>query len=320
MNLPPMLQLAPFASLPSLLLLLLLPAGCGKSPTATGTTPGERVFAARGEVRSLDPAQRVAVIRHEDIPGYMPRMVMALTVRNPEELNGLAPGDLVTFQLHATLETHWIDQLVRVGRASNAPPASATTTNSTAPASSVPELKIGDRLPDQALRSETGGLIQLADFRGRAVAFTFFFTRCPLPDFCPKMNREFSEARDRLAHQADAPTNWQFLCISFDPAFDTPAVLTGYARAFRGNDTKGWLFAAAPPEVLADWAPRLDLKVERDGGSFAHNLRTVVLDTEGRIARQFDGNRWTADELVDAMIDAAKPKAALNSPSGNPSP
>ena len=301
--------------IPALACLLGIPflSGCGRSNAPGDAATGERVFAVRGEVRSLDPAQRVAVIRHEEIPGYMPKMVMALTVKNPDELAGIEPGDEITFRLHATLETHWIDQLVRVGRGTNAP---TTTAALPTPSPAVPELKVGDRLPDQGLVSETGAKIRLADFRGRAVAFTFFFTRCPLPDFCPKMNRSFSEARAQLLRQADAPTNWQFLCISFDPGFDPPAVLTAYARTFRGEDTGRWLFAAAPPEVLADWAPRLDLKVERDGGSFAHNLRTVVLDPDGRIARQFDGNRWTADELAEAVIVAARQPPGTGS-SGN---
>ena len=284
------------------LLGILLLSGCGRTNAPADAATGERVFAVRGEVRSLDPAQRVAVIRHEEIPGYMPKMVMALTVKNPDELAGIEPGDEITFRLHATLETHWIDQLVRIGRGTNGPTTGAALPT---PSPTAPELKVGDRLPDQVLVSETGAKIRLADFRGRAVAFTFFFTRCPLPDFCPKMNRQFSEARAQLARRTDAPTNWQFLCISFDPGFDTPAVLTAYARTFRGEDTGRWLFAAASPEALADWAPRLDLKVERDGGSFAHNLRTVVLDPDGRIARQFDGNRWTADELAEAVIAAA---------------
>ena len=294
------------------LLALLLGSGCGRSNAPTDAATGERVFAVRGEVRSLDPAQRVAVIRHEEIPGYMPRMVMALTVKNPDELAGLAPGDEITFRLHATLETHWIDQLVRVGRGTNLTQAAAAK-----PASpTAPELKVGDRLPDRVLVTETGAKVRLDDFRGRAVAFTFFFTRCPLPDFCPKMNRSFSEARAQLLRQADAPTNWQFLCISFDPGFDTPAVLTTYARAFRGDNPSRWLFAAASPEVLADWAPRLDLKVEREGDSFSHSLRTVVLDPAGRIARQFDGNRWTADELAEAVIVAARQPPGSGS-SGN---
>jgi cytochrome oxidase Cu insertion factor (SCO1/SenC/PrrC family) len=37
-----------------------------------------------------------------------------------------------------------------------------------------------------------------------------------------------------------------------------------------------------------------------------HNLRTVVLDPQGRIFRQFDGNQWTPQELADAIVCAAR--------------
>jgi cytochrome oxidase Cu insertion factor (SCO1/SenC/PrrC family) len=43
----------------------------------------------------------------------------------------------------------------------------------------------------------------------------------------------------------------------------------------------------------------------REGGSFSHNLRTVVLDPQGRIYKQFDGNLWTPLQLADAVAAAA---------------
>jgi protein SCO1/2 len=168
------------------------------------------------------------------------------------------------------------------------------------------ELKPGDQLPDGTLRTETGKIIQLSDFRGQAVAFTFFFTRCPLPDFCPRMNRNFEEARQSLLANPNAPTNWEFLSISFDPDFDRPEVLANYASLYRGDDTRHWLFAAASTSTLTNLAPRLDLMVLRQGANISHNLRTVVLDPQGRIARQFDGNSWTPQQLADALLNAAR--------------
>ena len=297
-------------ALPTLALVLTLTCGCDSRHSPSPTVPGERVFDTRGVVRDIAPGGRTAVIRHEEIPGYMPRMVMELTVRDTNELAGVSVGDEITFRLHATEETHWIDTIRRVGIARSEPGPSEPLFV----AQPVPELGPGDALPDATFQSETGAQVRLADYRGQALAFTFFFTRCPLPDYCPRMNRNFSQARQLLLQRADAPTNWQFLCVSFDAAFDRPAVLAGYAKAFRGDDTNRWLFAAARPDVLAELAPRLDLMVTREAGSFAHNLRTVVLDPQGRIHRQFDGNEWTPQELADAVVDAA----ARNVPASPP--
>jgi protein SCO1/2 len=168
------------------------------------------------------------------------------------------------------------------------------------------ELKAGDTLPNYVLTAEDGKLIRVSDFRGKAVAFTFFFTRCPLPDYCPRMNTDFAQTRSLLLKDASAPTNWQIISISFDPEFDTPEVLSRYARAYRGDDPSRWIFATGTTNALADAALHLDLMVMRQGGSITHNLRTVVLDAEGRIYQQFDGNEWTPQQLADAINQAAR--------------
>lgn len=271
--------------------------GCDRSDS---TTP-VRSFDTRGVVREIAPDRKTAVIRHEEIPDYMPKMTMELTVRRPVELRGISEGDEITFRLHATDDTHWIDTIRRVGRPPEEPPPLTPFLKP----KFARELKPGDEVPDAEFLAETGQSIHLKDFRGRALAFTFFFTRCPLPDFCPRMNKHFREARDLLLARADGPTNWNFLCVSFDAEFDSPAVLRNQAFAYRGTNPTGWLFASASQAVLEDLAPAIDLTVMREGASFSHNLRTLVLDPQGRIFKQFDGNRWTPEELAEAVATAA---------------
>jgi len=169
-------------------------------------------------------------------------------------------------------------------------------------------LSVGDTLPDYEFTSETGQTIRFSDFHGKAVAFTFFFTSCPLPEFCPRMNRNLLEARTILSTNTSAPQSWQLLSISFDSSFDSPQVLSSYAKFYRGTDTNRWLFAVASTNTLASLAPKVDLSFWRESGSISHNLRTVVLDPNGRIASQFDGNDWTPQQLADAIATAARQK------------
>ncbi|HEY4416327.1 MAG TPA: SCO family protein [Verrucomicrobiae bacterium] len=268
---------------------------------AAGSTA--KMFSARGIVQQIAADRQQATIKHEAIPGYMMAMTMDFPVKDTNELNRIAPGDEITFKLVVNETNDWIERIQFVSHHIGA------VTNKTVVIPTADfDLKPGDLLPDGELTSETGQVVHFSDYRGKVLAFTFFFTRCPLPDFCPLMDRNFSNARQLLLNNPYAPTNWQFLSISFDPAFDTPEALANYARLYRNDDAGHWLFAAASTNVLANIAPRLDLVVMHEGLSISHNLRTVVLDPQGRIAKQFDGNKWTPQQLADAMREAAGKK------------
>ena len=277
--------------------------GASSNPPALG--PGETAYEVKGVVREFPTDGRSVVIRQEEIPGYMPKMTMTFTVRQTNELRGLSEGDSVSFRLVATETDHWIDSLRPFGSASAAVPAPPVAGVGVSDAVSA-HLHSGDLLPAFTFTDDEGHAGNLTDYRGRAVAFTFVFTRCPLPDFCPRMSRHFSRARELLLARPEAPTNWQFLSISFDPDFDRPEVLARYATQYRGANPDRWRFAVVSREVLVALAPAVDLRVVPEEGSFLHNLRTVVLDTQGRIFRQFDRNDWTPEELADALVQAAR--------------
>jgi protein SCO1/2 len=281
---------------------LLLAIGCRREPSAPPVSAAtNQTYSVRGVVQAIPPDLRHVTIKHEAIPGYMAAMTMDFSVKDTNELNRVSVGDEITFTLVVTADDDWIENLRRTGKTG----AVAT------PGWSIvePELEVGDPLPDAEFTSETGRPIRFADFRGRAVAFTFFFTSCPLPEYCPRMNRNFSEAQKILQADTRAPANWQLLSISFDPAFDSPQVLQGYASFYRGTNADRWLFAVASTNTLRALAPRLDFRFWRDNGVLSHNLRTVVVDGAGKISRQFDGNDWTPEQLADAIRAAAKTNA-----------
>src|ERR1017187_2447751 len=286
-------------------LTLLVAAGCKpEKPVSVAENPPAKTFDARGIVRQISPDRHSATIKHEAIPGYMGAMTMDFTVKETNELNGISPDDEITFKLAVTENDSWIEGVRFVSHH-----VAEVTNNVFVFHVVTEELKVGDRLPDGELTAEDGKLIHFSDFRGRAVAFTFFFTSCPLPEFCPRMNKNFFEVRNILLADTNAPAHWQLLSISFDPGFDTPQMLTGYANYYRGADSNRWLFAVAATNTLAEFAPKVDLQFWREGGSISHNLRTVVLDAHGKIFKQFDGNDWTPQELADAIRAAAKVSA-----------
>ena len=282
--------------------LLWLAAGCQPEAATPGAIAAtNQTYAVRGVVQALPPDLRHATIKHEKIPGYMAAMTMDFSVRDTNVLAGVKPGDEITFTLVVTADDDWIENIQRVGKANV-----STMTGPPGWHIAEPELEVGDRLPDAEFTSELGRQIRFSDFRGSAVAFTFFFTSCPLPEYCPRMNKNFAAARKLLLADGAAPTNWQMLSISFDSAVDQPRVLANYAGIYRGLNPQHWLFAVAATNTLARLAPKLDFRFWRDNGTLSHNLRTVVVDAGGKIFKQFDGNDWTAQELAGAISQAAK--------------
>ena len=274
--------------------LLLCLVGCKRAATAGGTAVTEPVasYEVRGVLRKLLPAGK-AVIAHEMIPGYMEAMTMEFTADDAGEFAGVQPGDALAFRLHVTDERSWIDHVRKIDatlRVPSPPP----------PAADV--LPPGAKLPDCALVDSRGDSLRLRDFRGRALAFTFIFTRCPLPDFCPRMNAHFAAAQRALA-AAVPGADWHLLCISLDPEYDTPARLAEYALRYQ-PDAARWTFATGALAEIETLARACGLRVARGGALPEHNLRTVVINPDGRVRRVFAGNEWTPEELVAEMRQA----------------
>jgi len=256
-------------------------------------------YPVRGVLQAVAPDARTVTVHHESIPGYMMSMTMDFPVRDPNQIMHLIPGDTITFTLVVAGDTEWIDSVKPTGQHQDLTPPPVQ------PALPGQELNVGEALPDAEFMDESGHPFHLADFSGRAVAFTFFFTRCPLPDYCPRLNRNFAAARTMLRADTNGPANWQFLSVSFDATFDRPEILQSCAQLYRGADTNRWLFASASPRSLHTLAPRLDFHYWTENGTFSHNLRTVVLNRAGRISALFDGNDWTPAELAAALRRAA---------------
>ena len=56
---------------------------------------------------------------------------------------------------------------------------------------------------DFELTDQAGAPVALSALKGRIVAVTFIYSRCPLPDYCPLMVENFKAIRDRFAARMD---------------------------------------------------------------------------------------------------------------------
>jgi len=274
-------------------------AGCGQH--ASPPAPKPQVFVVKGVVRELEPDGKTVIIRHEAIPNYMPSMIMPFEVHDTNLLRGLQRGDEITFNLVVTPSEGWIESMTKSQTAA-APPAPAASTGIHITHALEP-LDEGEALPDYHFTNELGQAVSLGQFRGQVLAFTFFFTSCPFPDFCPRMTRNFAEAEKELETMTNAPAGWHLLSISFDPAHDTPGRLADYARAAH-YDPRHWSFLTGEESQISNLAEQMEEYYWREGSSIGHNERTVVVDARGRIRKIMPGNKWEVGQLVREIVQA----------------
>jgi protein SCO1 len=283
-------------------------AGCDRSSVVNRTgsdsqNTNQQIFQVRGVIMELKPLEKSVVIKHEEVPDYMPAMTMPFDVRDTNELAELDAGDPVTFRLLVTDTEGWIDQIRKTGPKTNSPP----TTGPFRLVRDVEVLNPGDPMPDYSFTNQFGKLFSTRDFKGQALAIEFLFTRCPLPTFCPFLANSFGATQKQLLALPNAPTNWHLLTISFDPEFDTPAILKTYAERHQYNPAH-WTFATGALIDITAIGDQFGLTFWREDGSISHNLRAVVIDATGRVRKVFVGNEWKPEELVMEMLKAAAAK------------
>ena len=167
----------------------------------------------------------------------------------------------------------------------------------------------GEPVPDFQLLNQSGNTIHLEQFKGRVLLLTFIYTRCPVADFCPRMSANFAEIDQSLATDPKLYAATHLLSISFDPAYDTPAVLRSYGGAHTGrftNETfKHWDFAAPSVAELPKVEQFFNVGVTPDAQQLTHSLSTVLIGKDGRIVAWYPSNEWKPADVLAQMKQAA---------------
>jgi protein SCO1 len=274
------------------LLAVVMVAGCVVSCRQTAP----RTFAVRGVVHELKAQEKRAVIAHEKIPGYMEAMTMSFDVKDTNELAGVRAGDEISFRLLVTDDDSWIDGLTRTGRTKAVDVVSAELSTNAA-------VKPRHPLMEYPFTNQLGQAVTLSSFRGQALAITFFFTRCPIPEYCPRLSKNFEEASAKLSAMPNAPTNWHLLSVTIDPEFDTPAALRNYAKRYQ-RDPAHWSFLTGPVDRIAELAKESGVTFKPDRGVFDHNFRTLIVDPQGKLQMSFPIGGNISDAIVGELLKA----------------
>jgi len=274
-----------------LLLLLLTTGACSR-----GASGDRREYTLQGQVLSIQPDQKQAVIRHEEIKGFMPAMTMPYNVEDPKEYESVAPGDLVTATLVVETTKAYLQHVKKVG---NAPLSVADGGSAPAAAAGFELIKTGAPVPNQTFVNQDGKSVSLADFRGDALIVTFMYTTCPMPTMCPMMDRNFAKIQAKLKEQ-DNLLKVHLLSVSFDPQVDTPPVMKKHADSL-GADPRLWSFVTGDRDEIDKWASGFGISISRamnDARDITHNLRTAILDRQGNLVQVYNGNEWTPEQVL----------------------
>lgn len=283
------------------LVAIMLFGGCAKTENpATAASDAPKTYALTGEVLSTDPARNVLVVRHDDIPGFMPAMTMEFIV-SPGDVAVVKKGQRIRGRLIPSEKGDWrLEQIW--------PDEAVATTTVTTQANALRQdtltrgrgvyREIGEKIPEFALYDQSGEVVRSARFTGKQVMLNFIFTRCPVADMCPAATLKMMQTQ-KLAAEAGVK-NLELVSITLDPAYDTPGVLKEYASV-RGIDTSNFSFLTGPENAIKDLLAQFGVIAEFEDDLLKHTLTTLLISEDGRIVHRADGRAWEAADFVAKM-------------------
>jgi protein SCO1/2 len=279
-------------------------AGCSRSAKTENASANAKRYPFKGKVTAVDRNAKKATIDHDAIPGFMEGMTMDFPIHADWVWDDLKPGSEIRAELVVDNAAKDPFYLENIGIVASPDPNKPVETN--------PNFaQIGQPVPDFSLTNQDGKKISLKDFRGKALAITFIYAKCPLPDYCIRMSTNFSDLAKKLSEDAELKDKVRLLSISFDPANDTPQKLRAYGIGYLGNDPNAkfdvWQLAVGSDAEVRKIADFFGLRYEVDETNKAqinHSLRTAVIAPNGKVTKIFPGNEWTVADLKNELEKA----------------
>lgn len=285
-------------------------AACATAPNGDPNAPVKR-YPLKGVVQTVDKTAKKASIKHEEIEGFMEPMTMDFEIRRPDWVwDVIVPGSTVTGELVVDNANgnYWLEVTGVI-----APEDSGQSTPLREDKSAV-----GRSLVEFTLTNQDGRPVGPEDFRGKALAITFIYSQCPLPEFCILMSKNFSDAANQIAADPGLRDRMRLLSISFDPARDTPEKLRSYGLGYLGKDSAAkdfevWQLAVGEDDEIRKIADFAGLRYEideKDKTQFNHSLRTVIVAPDGVVTKVLSGNDWKPADLIAELESASSSKRA----------
>jgi protein SCO1 len=265
---------------------------------------------ASGLVLKVDPTKHLITISCQEIPGYMEAMVMTFQMRPSQSIEGLASGVNVDFTISADKNASFADDIrVHPFQSLELDPTQARRLklmeNLMSPTAKSQAIGSGQTVPDFSLTDQSQRSIKLSQLSGKVVALTFIYTRCPLPDYCFRLTNNFGQLQKRF--RSHTGNDLVLLSIVIDPAHDQPTALADYAKTWKA-DSHSWHFLTGSLPEIEKVARSFDMNFYPDEALFVHSFHTVVIDRDGKLVANLEGNSFSAKQLGD-LVEAVMARA-----------
>lgn len=281
---------------------------CSSSTSSPSASPNAKRYTLKGKVVSVDKTAKKATVDHEKIEGFMERMTMDFPIRADYAWSELVAGAEITADLvvdSSAKDPYWLENISITSAPKPGQQELAVNENFA---------QIGNQVPNFTLTNQDGKKFSFDDYRGKALAITFIYARCPLPDYCIRMSTAFSDLALQLAKEPELNKKIRLLSISFDPANDSPEKLRSYGLGYLGKDAKPdfsvWQLAVGPDAEVKKIADFFGLRYEvdqNDKTQYIHSLRTAVISPDGKLKKIFAGSDWTVSQLREELISSLQP-------------
>jgi protein SCO1/2 len=243
----------------------------------------------------------------------MEAMTMPISVRAASDLDNVKPGDMIDFVLAVDKDSAAAES-VRIHSYQGLEPDPAAARRlkllTQGAGNSVQPLSGGAAVPDFTLTGQDGKAVALSQFRGKVVALNFVYTRCALPNFCTRSSNNFGTLQTRFRN--NLKRDLVLLTVTFDPVHDSPQALQKYALKFEA-DPAAWHFLTGSETAIRRVCNLFGEDYFPDEGLMDHSLHTAIIDGQGRLVANLEGNEFTAQQLGDLVKTVLAGDTAISS-------
>ncbi len=262
-------------------------------------------YRLKGVVREVNAKDGIVTIAHEELPGFMKAMTMDFTPKDKSIFEEVGVGDEVEGPLEVRMEGKTVKDynLLSLEVTQPAPRTLSLTANGLAITTKPAVLTPGETVPDFKMTTQEGKPLALSDLKGKLVVLTFIYTRCPLPDYCPAVDKKFRQVRDGLKLKPERADATRIVSVSFDPEHDTPETLKKHG-GLQGANPPYWTFAVASHPELAKVGPKLGLIYGPMPNEIRHNIVIALIGADGKLIKLESGRAgmdWSANDILNII-------------------